>query len=226
MAFFQSGTKRLGWSLKKAFQIILILWIIHLVQVAMGTSFYQYGGLFPREISGLKGILLSPLLHGDFMHLISNSAPLFVLTTIILFFYTSVAYRSIFLIYILTGLTVWIFGRPVFHIGASGVVYGMVAFVFWNGIFLRNIKSIALSLIVAVLYSGMFYGVLPNDEGISWESHLLGALVGIAVAYMVKRRLKREYISSQPAVFDADEPAKPFLDRDVFERKRNDPWNR
>jgi membrane associated rhomboid family serine protease len=224
MAFFQSGTKRFGWSLKKAFQIILILWIIHLIQVVLGTSFYQFGGLYPREIYGLKGILLSPLLHGDFMHLISNSAPLFVLTTIILFFYTSVAYRSIFLIYILTGLAVWLFGRPVFHIGASGVVYGMVAFVFWNGIFLRNIKSIALSLIVAVLYSGMFYGVLPNEEGISWESHLLGAIVGIMVSYMEKRRLKKEYIENQPVIYDTDEPAKPFFNPDVFDRKRNDPW--
>ena len=161
---------------------ILLIWAIHLFQFLTPFDF-SYLGTYPRTSFGLRGVVFSPLLHSDFSHLINNSIPFFVLSSLIYFFFPRVAWKSILMIYFLTGLAVWGFGRSVFHIGASGVVYGLVAFLCWTGIFRRNLKSIVISLIVGFYYSGMFLGILPNQEGISWESHLLGGLVGICLLY-------------------------------------------
>lgn len=209
-------------SVKTVLIILFVLWSIFILQYLLDFPTYQYGGLFPRSVDGLKGILFSPLLHGSFMHLISNSAPLTVLTVMILYFYNKVAFESIVWLYLMTGVMVWLFARPVYHIGASGVVYAMVSFVFWAGIFVRNIRSIVLSLIVAVLYSGMFLGVLPNEDGISWESHLLGGVVGIFVAYILREKIKKHDPPVDP-VWEEEEK-KFFLDRDIFDRKKDSYW--
>lgn len=192
-----------------------------MIQWVLNISFYQIGGVYPRTISGMPGILLSPFLHGSFMHLINNSAPLLVLTVIIIYFFKDVATESLLLIYVLTGVMVWLFARPVYHIGASGVVYGMVSFVFWCGIFVRNIKTIILALIVAILYSGMFLGVLPNQEGISWESHLMGGVIGIFVAYIMRDKIKNLDPPEQPK-WEDEGPSRYFFDRDVFGEDSND----
>ncbi|NJL76973.1 MAG: rhomboid family intramembrane serine protease [Saprospiraceae bacterium] len=160
-----------------------------------------------------------------FTHLLSNSIPLFVLSVIILFFYRKVALSSFLILYLVTGLTVWIFARGnTYHIGASGVVYGLVSFVFWMGIFRRSVKAIILALIVTVLYSGMFLGVLPNQEGISWESHLLGGLVGIFAAYWFKDDLEPD--DEKPTYSWENEPElleRPFfLNRDAFDKKKSE----
>jgi len=215
MESLKSQSTKFASSVKYTLIILLMLWSIHVFQWALGVhTLYLYGGVFPRSIDGLRGILLSPFLHGSFMHLISNSAPLAVLLVMILFFYRKIAWLSIFLIYLFSGIMVWLFARPVYHIGASGVIYGLVAFVFWSGIFVRNVKSIVLSLIVAILYSGMFLGVLPNEEGISWESHLLGGIVGIFVAWLFRESLRK--MDPKPEPDPEPEEKSYFLDRDIF----------
>jgi membrane associated rhomboid family serine protease len=178
-------------------------------------------GLLPREMSGLIGIFTSPFIHGSFQHLLSNSVPLFLLSIVILLFYRRIAIISMFLIYVLTGLTVWAFARGnVIHIGASGVIYGFVSFIFWTGLFRRNAKSIILALLVTVLYSGYFLGILPNQRGISWESHLFGALVGILVAYWMKDRIEKDEINHDPWEHDQTPPA-PFFAPDTFEKNNS-----
>ena len=120
--------------------LIIFLWLIHLLKLTFNLDLSQYG-LMPRDTSRMIGILTSPFIHGNLQHIISNSVPLFVLTAMIIIFYKRVAYQSIILIYFLTGLAVWLFARGnVIHIGASGVVYGLLSFVFWTGLFRRNIK--------------------------------------------------------------------------------------
>ena len=209
--------RRVLRSLKFPLQFVALLWIVHLVQVLT----FDFGGfgLFPRAVFGLRGIVLAPLIHADWQHLISNSAPLLFLGSIIVVFYRRVAWRSMLMIYLLTGLAVWLFGRTVYHIGASGVVYGLLSFVFWSGIFRRNIKSIVLALIVLFLYSGLFLGILPNQPGISWESHLLGALMGIFTAYWYKEEIEQgendRYVPSWEREPEQETPY--FLDRDVFD---------
>jgi membrane associated rhomboid family serine protease len=124
------------------------------------------------------------------------------------------------MIYLLTGLAVWIFGRRVFHIGASGVVYGLVSFVFWMGIFRRSLKSIILALIVTVLYSGYFLGILPNQEGISWESHLLGGIVGIFAAYWFKEQIEMDEEVQKASWENEPLDSKYFLERDIFDKTK------
>ncbi len=211
-------SKQFLQSLKFPIIIILVLWGIHIFQFISGGSL-GYLGIYPKHLSGLKGIITSPLIHGDFNHLISNTFPLFMLTVTINFFYRKIALLSFTLIYLLTGIVVWIFARPVYHIGASGVVYGLLSFVFWTGIFRGNIKSIVLSLVVTVLYSGYIWGILPVKEGVSWESHLFGALVGIVIAFALRKNIE---IDEEKKVYsfemEDEEEAQYFLDRDTFNR--------
>ncbi len=211
--------KRILSSLRLPFQFVVLIWAVHFFQVVTATDFGSYG-LFPREFFGLRGIVFAPLIHDDLRHLISNSAPIFLLAVMIMYFYRRVAVRSMLMIYLLTGVAVWLFGRRVFHIGASGVVYGLVSFVFWTGIFRRSLKSIILALIVTFLYSGYFLGILPNQEGISWESHLLGGLVGIFTAYWYKEEIEADEHKEPPAWENEAENQSFFLDRDVFEKTK------
>lgn len=205
----QSITK----SLRFPALLILLIWVIHIIKVGLDLPWNAWG-ILPRSVTGIRGILTAPLLHGDFGHLIGNSLPLIVLTTMLFLFYKKVALKSFMMIYILTGLAVWLFARHVYHIGASGVVYGLISFVFWSGIFRRNLRSIVLALIVTILYSGYFMGIAPNQRGISWESHLFGAIVGIIVAYLLRNEIEPE---------DEDESTEEvsehyYFERDIFDR--------
>ncbi len=205
-----------------AFRYVAAMWLIHFVQLLTGTDLGTYG-ILPREAYGLRGILFSPFIHDDLPHLLSNSAPILILSVIILYFYRRVATRSMLMIYLLTGFAVWLFARRVFHIGASGVVYGLLSFVFWSGIFRRSIKSIILALIVTFLYSGYFWGILPNQEGISWESHLLGGLAGIFTAYWYKEEIEADEEAQPPSWEREDLSAETyFLPRDTFEKTKTE----
>lgn len=203
--------------------ILLILWIIQGFQMITSLNL-GWLGVYPRHEVGIKGIFTSPFIHShDIMHLINNSVPLFVGLAMILFFYRRVAGKAILLIYLLTGFGVWLFGRPVLHIGASGVVYGLISFIFWNGIFRRNLKSIVLALIILMLYSGMFLGILPNQPGISWESHLIGAIAGITVAYLFRNELEMDEARFTPEDDTYLEgEGDYFLDRDTFDKTRTE----
>ncbi len=143
-------------------------------------------GIYPRQVEGLRGIVLAPFLHSGWQHLFSNIVPMFLLSTLLEYFYKRVAKSVLFLVWLITGTLVWLFGREnTFHIGASGVVYGLIAFVFSSGMFRGNPRSIILSLLVLVMYSGYFEGLAPR-EGISWESHLYGAFSGLLLAFVFK----------------------------------------
>ena len=204
--------------------LIAIIWLIQIYQAVSGNDLGVYG-VYPRKVFGLRGIFFSPLIHSGWSHLISNTPPLFVLSAMILFFYKRVAYTSFFTIYILTGLAVWLFARDnAFHIGASGVIYGLVAFVFWNGIFRRNLKSIVLALIVVFYYGGMFVGIVPGQESnISWESHLLGGVVGILASFWFKNQIE---IDERKPVYswEREEAASDtyFLERDAFDKTKEE----
>ena len=163
-----------------------VLWIVHLLSLLFNEDLSKLG-LLPRNLIGLLGILTSPLIHADFSHLISNTIPLIILGWIIFYFYPKVSYILFVFIYFVTGLLVWIFARQVYHIGASGIVYGFVSFLFFSGIFRRDNKSISLALIITFLYGGLVWGMIPGWKGISWESHLFGAITGLIAAYLFRK---------------------------------------
>ncbi len=198
--------------LKRPLQFLLLLWVLQLLHSTLLPNMGQFG-IYPRKVWGLRGIIMAPLIHGSWQHLISNSVPFLILAFALVSFYSRVAVKAFLMIYLLTGIGVWIFAGRAFHIGLSGVVYGMVTFIFWSGVFRRSAKSIALALAILVLYSGYFYGLVPK-EGISWESHLIGALVGIFVAFWFRQN--REPDERTEIVFEEEEK-KPFLPRDIFD---------
>jgi membrane associated rhomboid family serine protease len=165
---------------------IMILWGIKLYERSANVSLYMYG-LYPRKISGLIGIITSPLLHADYSHLMSNTIPLLVLGPIILYFYRSIAFQVFFWVYLMTGVWVWAAGPDVYIIGASGLVYGFITFLFFSGIFRKDTRLLSLSLFVTFLYGGAVWGILPIQKGISWESHMLGSLAGIITAYNFRK---------------------------------------
>jgi membrane associated rhomboid family serine protease len=214
--------KKLGFPIG----FVALIWIIHILQVVLHIPLTRLG-VFPGTIDGLPGILTSPLIHGSWEHLFYNSLSFLILGSIIFWFYPKIALRSFVLLYLLSGLGVWIFAKSnSYHIGASGLVYGMVSLVFWNGLFRRNLKSTVLALIVLVLYAGYFGGIVPGKQGISWESHLLGAIAGIGLAWFYKEEIEEDEIPELPLDDEDDEAKEYFLSRDTFEmtlaeRERN-----
>jgi len=165
---------------------VIVLWLIKLVEVIFNINFSQYG-LNPGNPSGLIGILTSPLIHADFTHLIANTFPILFLGTGILYFYRTASFKVFTIVYFLPGILVWLFGRSAYHIGASGLIYGFLTFLFFSGVIRRDNRSIALALIVTFLYGGLIWGVLPVDPRISWESHLYGAATGIVCAFLFRK---------------------------------------
>jgi len=166
--------------------VVLVFWLIRLVEPYTNVQFTYIFGLYPRTLFGLLGIFSSPFVHGDWFHLLSNAVPFTILSGSILFFYPLLAKKVIFYIYLLTGMSVWLFARPSFHIGASGLVYGFAGFLFFSGVFRRDIKSISIALAVAFLYGGLVAGIFPAGADISFESHLFGAISGSICAFAYK----------------------------------------
>lgn len=166
--------------------LTLFLWLIHVVQFATGWD-WAFLGVFPRESSGLLGILTGPLIHGSWEHLINNSLPLLILGASVFYFFKKIAWQVVFISYITPGLATWIAARPSFHIGISGVVYALAFFIFFSGVFRKDIRSMTLSLLVAFWYGSMIWGVFPGQQGISWEGHLFGALTGLALAFNFRK---------------------------------------
>ncbi len=175
----------------------MLLWLIKALEWAVDLDF-GFLGILPRTLSGTMGIITAPLVHGDVLHLISNTFPLLLLGVSVFYFYDKIALEVFAWIYFMSGFWVWMAARDAYHIGASGLVYGLVAFLFFSGLFRRDTKSLSISLVVIFLYGGMLQGLFPTNERISWESHLLGALAGAFCAFFY-RDVKQE-VSQRPGV--------------------------
>lgn len=164
------------------FKLVAVMWGVFF----MGNLFgFQTGilGVYPREWFGLPGIISMPLVHGSFAHLISNTFPLLFLGATLFYFYKRIALKILMACYFITGIVIWLFARPSFHIGASGLIYAIAAFLVFFGIFRKDLRSLFVSIIIIILYGGMVYGILPIQPGVSWESHLFGGAVGTVMAY-------------------------------------------
>ncbi|MCK5781878.1 MAG: rhomboid family intramembrane serine protease [Flavobacteriales bacterium] len=166
---------------------VLLLWIIKWAEYKFGFDL-GFLGVKPHDIYGLKGILFSPLIHGDTGHLFNNSIPLFVLSMALFYFYKPIAWRVLLLSWLFSGLATWLIGREnTYHIGASGIIYAMASFLFFSGVIRKHPKLMAISLIVTFLYGSMVWGIFPNEVRISWEGHLSGALVGLLLAVIFRK---------------------------------------
>jgi len=182
--------------------LVVLIWSIFLIENS-GIGLRDCYGVVPRTLFGLKGILLSPLFHSGWTHLISNTFPLFFLSFLALLMYDRLAYYVIIFGWILSGTILWLIGNPPFmndglgcHIGASGIVYMLASFILFSGIIRKERGLMAISAVVLLLYGGMFWGVIPeeflpsfNSKGnpISWEGHLSGFIVGLFFAILFRR---------------------------------------
>jgi len=169
---------------------ILLFWIVILIEKIFKLDLHEWG-IYPLQVEGLPGIFTSPFIHSGFGHLVSNSVPFFILLFALVYFYRNISYRIFFLIYFLSGLSVWLGGRPSWHIGASGVVYGMAAFHFISGVIRNDIRLLTISVIVVFLYGGMIWGIFPIKPEISWESHLWGGISGVILAFYYRNHTLR-----------------------------------
>ncbi len=163
------------------FRFVFLMWVVFSIQFFLGIDITRFG-ILPRTGWGLVGILTAPLIHGNSVHIISNTIPLLFLGWTLFFFYEDIAKKVFVICYFLTNALVWLFARPSLHIGASGIVYGIAFFLISYGFFKKDFKSLIISAVIIFFYGGMVYGLIPNQPGISWESHLIGAIVGGYVA--------------------------------------------
>lgn len=167
--------------------LLAIIWVV------FGIDYFlplEQLGLVPRTFRGLTGIVAMPFLHGDLKHLIGNSIPLAV-TLLLLAGSRANSGAIVILITLFCGIGLWLFGREALHIGASGLVFGLIAFHIFAGLFEKRMQSIIISIVVGLLYaSTIIQGVMPFQKGVSWEGHLIGAIAGALVALIMARHFK------------------------------------
>ena len=191
------------------FFLALIMFFLKLVEYLEGTSF-AFLGIYPLDVKSLGGILLTPLIHGDWGHLISNLFSFLVLSISLFYFYRGIAYRTFFIIYICSGIFVWLFGRESYHIGASGVIYGLAAFLLFSGIIRNHIPLMAISLMVIFLYGSMVWGIFPLHINLpySWEAHLGGTITGLILAIILRNKGPQRKVK----VWDDEDGTEDFSD--------------
>ena len=169
--------------------LLIVMWVVKIVEITWNVSFADFG-VRPLHAAGLIGIITSPFIHENFDHLISNSVPFFLLALTLFYFYKGIAGRVFFFIWVIDGICVWLSGRDAYHIGASGIVYGLASFLFFSGIIRRDSRLAALTLVIAFLYGSMVWGIFPNffpDKNISFEAHLWGLVAGVVFAIYYKK---------------------------------------
>lgn len=193
------------------FLFVLVLWIVFFIQQGFNSKLFNWGVL-PREASGIPGIFTSVFIHGDIGHIASNSLPILVLGMLLFYFYRKIAVPAFLWIWFISGLWLWIGGRNnpnnfTFHIGASTLIYGLAAFLFFSGVFRRHLQLMVVSALVLFLYGSIVWGIFPIKTEISWEGHLFGAIAGILVAFNYRKEGPQRKVYEWENEEDDDTPA-------------------
>ena len=198
---------------------VLFIWFVYWVEIQFGFNFNKFG-ILPRSFEGLQGIVFFHFIHSDTNHLINNSIPLLILLSSLLLFYREVGVKVLLIGGLLTGLFTWFIGRPAYHIGASGLVYLLFSFICFSGIIKKHFRLVALSLIIIFTYGSMVWYVLPIKEGMSWEGHLSGFVIGLLFAFYYRKKgiVRQPYFfkeSEFDQLFDDDGNLKDDVDKKV-----------
>lgn len=190
---FNLEKKRIWLALLPSLVFVSFVWLVFLLDQTglLGDRFSQWG-IHPGEINGLKGIIFSPFIHTTFSHLLSNTLPLIILIWFLFYFYNNIASIAFVILWILSGIFTWLIGRGATHVGASGLVFAILFFLFFSGIFRRYIPLVAVSMIVAFIYGSTVWSIFPVtelvDPSISWEGHLSGAIGGLLMAVIFRKQ--------------------------------------
>lgn len=217
MESISNQKESLFYSAKVSLGLCIIVVAVHLLVITLDIDRSMYS-IYPRDINQWYGIFTGHFLHSTWSHLFSNLAPLCLTIFMVFFFYQSIGWAVFSLILMLTGFAVFMFARESSHLGASGLVYGLIAFVFFSGIFRRNAKSIILMIIVVILYGGYTAGLLPIDEKVSWESHLFGALTGLWTAFVFRNFRENDEKETAPSWVNESKEKTYFFSRDTFDK--------
>lgn len=187
--------------------IVFFIWLVFWYQVRIDYGIKSFG-IRPQKIEGILGIFTSPFLHGDIDHLYNNTIPLFVLSLALFYFYKKIAWKVILYGILLSGFLTWLIGQSGNHIGASGLIYVLVSFIFFKGIFAKHYRLIALSLMVIFLYGSMIWYVFPIKSGMSWEGHLGGLITGLTFALIFRKQVAkpRRYKWEEPTYNEENDP--------------------
>ncbi|HIE15499.1 MAG TPA: rhomboid family intramembrane serine protease [Bacteroidales bacterium] len=179
----ETNNKRFIISLTIPLIVAAIIWTIKVYEILFDVSFYRYG-IYPRTMHGFIGIFMAPLIHGDFNHIYFNSLYWLIFGTAFFYFFPNRGYIYFLAIYFFSGFLVWIFARPSYHIGLSGIIYALASFLFFINLMTKDFRKMAISLIIIFLFSSMILGLFPKDIHISWESHIAGVLTGFGIAVL------------------------------------------
>ena len=185
--------KRIWLATIPALVMCALIWLIFLVDFSQVLRFnFSLLGIYPRQWIGLSGVVFSPFVHGSFSHLISNTVPLLILITLLFYFYNQIAFKSLVYLWLLSGFFTWIIGRNSYHVGASGLIFALVFFLFFSGLFRKYIPLVAVSMVVAFAYGSTVWSIFPITEyidvSLSWEGHLSGAIAGFIVALIFRNQ--------------------------------------
>ena len=182
-----SDSMRLSYALWFTMLFLVTIWSVFILNETLELGWRKHG-LHPRTFQGWQGVFLYPFLHGDWGHLWNNTMSFFTLNGFLFYFYRSIALKVWVWLYALSGLLLWGLAVDGNHIGASGIIYGLAAFLFLSGVIRQNRLLLRVSLAVAFLYGGIVWWVLPIDDHVSWEGHLSGAMVGSILALVFRRQ--------------------------------------
>jgi membrane associated rhomboid family serine protease len=177
------------YALEAAAPLIALMSLLKLVELVAGLTFAGHG-IVPRDPRGAIGILTAPLLHANLAHLFANISPLLILLVLLFWDKTYHPTRTLTTIWLASGLGTWLIGRatgpdgrPTVHLGASSLIFGLVAYLLVAGVLAGRWRTFLVAVLVFLAFGGIYVGVLPNDGPVSWEGHLSGALAGLITAF-------------------------------------------
>lgn len=173
------------------FFFVIVCWCVFFIDTELNFELYEFG-VYPRSLRGLRGVLFSPFIHGNFTHLISNTGPYLVLSFVLVEMFSYRKHLIFILIFFLSGFFTWLLGRDVYHIGASSIVYGFASFIIATGMLIKQREYLVLAFIVILLYGGFIWGLLPQTTGVSWEGHVGGVASGILTAFFLRNQHEKK----------------------------------
>lgn len=202
-----------------SFRIPIIL-IILMISAFLYSTFFKdlyFLGIYPHRASGLIGIITTIFIHGDFSHLIGNIIPLLILGTALFYYYKDFALLSLILMWLSTGLWVWIIARENYHIGASGLVYALAAFHIISAFVRKDFRLMAFAMLVVFLYGSLIWGIFPEffpEKNISWESHLMGGIAGFLYGFYFRKH--KTNLIKKKVYFENDDLGSEYIWPDEF----------
>lgn len=197
-------------SIMLAIAFTALLWVIHSAVVLFGLNQYALG-VVPLDFSQLYGVVTGTIVHGSYEHLFNNTLPLIVLFSMLWYGYPNSRRKVLVLVWLLSGIGVWLFARQATHLGASGLTHGLFFFLFTVSIFRRDKRSVVLMMIAFFMYGGMIMTIFPREPGISYEYHFFGGMAGVLAAVLWHKRDPK--LVEKPYAWEQDDYVDPDIER-------------